>query len=108
MSTAKKESTKMQKFDVSVTFDESYGETFTVEAASADDAQQTVHEQLNKRFGYPVDVTFTVLEALTPEQEEELELYYDTRADVTHEGYLRMYGAEDRESVLINLSSKTI
>jgi hypothetical protein len=98
----------MQKFDVSVTFDESYGETFTVEAASADDAHQNVQEQLNKRFGYPVDVTFTVLEALTPEQEEEIDLYYDTRDDDTHEGYLRMYGAEDRESVLINLSSKTI
>ena len=98
----------MPKFDVSVTFDESYGESFTVEAASADDAQQHVREQLNKRFGYPVDVKFTVLEALTPEQEEELDLYYDTRADDTHEGYLRMYGAEDREFVLIKHSSKTI
>ena len=98
----------MQKFDVSVTFDESYGETFTVEAASADDAQQNVQEQLNNRFGYPVDVTFTVLEALTPEQEEEIDLYYDTCADDIHEGYLRMYGAEDREYVLMQHSSKTI
>lgn len=39
------------------------------------------------------------------EEEAERNLLDD---DAAHKGYLQMYGAEDREGVLINLSSKTV
>jgi len=94
----------MQKFDVSVTFNNEYGESYEIEAQDAENARLAVLERLQ-------GITLTsinILPALTEEQIEEIDLYYDTRDDDTHEGYLRMYGAEDRESVLMQHSSKTI